>query len=579
MREYEPTGLAEQTHNDRYALGDEPYDMACSRVAHHVARAESDQNNWGQQFFRIMSEGLFSPGGRIWYGAGRPNAQLLNCFVLPVSDSREGWGQLFYDTTVVSGTGGGIGVNFGAVRGADYPIRGTGGVASGAVSVMHMQSGLGHGIVQGGSRRTALMQSLPLNHPDIREFLNVKKDREALTNANLSIIIPKSMPTYKLLEAIKNGDEIPLEWEGKPDRFGRTINATELWETIVHNAWENGEPGVLNQYLANRESNISHRYDLSTTNPCGEIWLPEYGCCCLGALVLPRFISGGQVDWQLLEQTVTTSIRFLDDVLSVNQYPLDAIKQMCQAERRIGLGVMGLHSMMLDLGMKYSASSAFVGDLFRFIRDSAYRASIDLAKEKGAYPLYTPQHLASDFSRRLPKSIRAGIKEHGIRNVAMLTIAPTGTTSMVQGVTAGIEPVYSPVYIKTVREKGKKTKRTLVISQDYADHTDICEGALDIPVESHFAVQTAAQPYVDNAVSKTINLAKDYPVENLSKVWRENLEHLKGTTLYRDGSRANQPNEHVPFADTLDVIASWKGPIDNQGNFSVEACRNGVCEI
>lgn len=577
---FEPVGLGKQIQESRYALDGETWDESCLRVSTWVASAEADNRKEVLDAFNdVLLSGRFSPGGRIWYGAGRKNAQALNCFVLPVSDSREGWGQLFYDTTVVSGTGGGIGVNFGSIRGSGYPIRGTGGTASGAVSVMRMQSALGKGVVQGGSRRTALMQSLPINHPDIAEFVNVKKNRQELENANLSVIIPKNLNTHKLVEMIRSGKHLPLEFEGQEDLFDRYVDAGELWHTIVQNAWEGGEPGVLNAYLANQSSHISYAHDLVTTNPCGEIWLPEYGCCCLGALVLPRFVSNGQVDWELLNKTIGTSVRFLDNVLTVNQYPLEAIRRMSMNERRIGLGVMGLHSMLLDLGIRYSESHDFLHELFRFIQHSAYYYSCMLAAEKGSFALYT-QEFAEARSLNLNTRLRNKIREYGLRNCAMLTIAPTGTTSMVQGVTSGIEPMYSPTYIRRVKNRrGVKDTETLVISEDYSDHPDIAEGAFDITPDGHFAVQKIAQRYFDNAVSKTINLPKDQSIDGLSDTWLKYLPHLKGTTLYREGSREWEPLEHIPTEDSISVIAGWEGPIDNQGNFSVEACKDGSCSI
>ena len=355
---FTPTGLGASIQEDRYALEGETWEQSCHRVSAAVAVAEMMRGRSTlpkaiyNQFYKSIVNGLFSPGGRVWYGAGRQNQAMMNCNVLPVSDSREGWGQLFYDTTVVSGTGGGIGVNFSKIRGKDYPIKGTGGTASGAVSVMKMQSGLGKGIVQGGSRRTALMHSLDINHPDIEEFINVKKDRKQLENANLSLIIPANMPAEFFVSAVKYGLDIPLQFDGKDDIFGRSINAKSFWEVVSHNAWEGGEPGVLNSYLANRESNMWYRYPLETTNPCGEQFLPAYGSCCLGALVLPRFVQEGQTDWKLLARTIHTAVRFLDDVLDVNQFPIQQIADISAGERRIGLGVMGLHSMLLDLGIQ-----------------------------------------------------------------------------------------------------------------------------------------------------------------------------------------------------------------------------------
>lgn len=448
---------------------------------------------------------------------------------------------------------------------------------------MKAQNAIGEQIIAGGSRRTALMQCLNIDHPDILEFISAKTERHELNNANISIVIPKHLKDTDFVEAVRFGDHIPTSHNGK--FAGEFIKADEVWEKIVHNAWESGEPGVLNGYLANKTNSISYAHDLISTNPCGEIWLPGYGCCDLGALVLPRFVdSFGKVEYFKLKDAITWAVRFLDNVLTVTQYPLPEIKEMAQAERRIGMGVMGLHSMLLDMNVSYSSSDDEVAELFEAIQDNAYLASARLSQEKGSFALYDPNQY------RLPlNGLDAGVRDeclkYGLRNCALLTVAPTGTTSMVQGVTSGIEPMFSPIYIRRRFVNGEIVgdryhQSTLVISKDFTDHIGIAEGAYDVTPEGHFKVQALVQKYMDNAVSKTINLPKAYDEENLSDLWLDYLPQVKGSTFYREGSRANEPLEYVPTKDALEVLQNWKGDVENEdGTTSIDACITGLCDI
>src|SRR3989304_379608 len=355
------------------------------RVAEHVAAAEdaSKRLKWQERFYREIISKRFMPGGRIWYGSGRPKAQLLNCFVVPISDSREGWGDYLRESLIISGTGGGLGCNFSPVRPNGSEVKGTGGFATGPVSIMRMDNGVGLELVAGGGRRMAKMSCLNVTHPDIWDFLNAKLTDGQLSTTNISVVI--NFDHNEFVKLVKENGEIELEWAGR--KTGQTINAKELWDTIVENAWNNGEPGVLNGYEANKQNNIYYYKPLVSTNPCGEIWLEPYGCCCLGALVLPRFVKDESFDFEALEETIRIAIRFLDNVLTVNHYPFDKIKENCEEVRRIGLGVMGLHTMLLELGLKYSSTQAFefVDKLFSFIKHAAYDTSIMLAQEKGPF--------------------------------------------------------------------------------------------------------------------------------------------------------------------------------------------------
>ena len=391
---YQPTGLALEIFQSRHASHpEETWAEACARVATHVSNAESGGQRalWRDSFQAALLDNTFMPGGRIWYGSGRPRGNLLNCFVVPTADSREGWGRTLSDTVVISGTGGGVGINFSPTRERGAAVHGTGGTATGAVSEMEMVNGVGNVLKMGGGRRVALMFGLSASHPDIVEFMNKKLDRNELNNANVSVVFDEDPEAF--FDLVKSGADFPLVHKGR--QVG-SIPAAELWRRLVDNARKpregqgGGEPGLLNGYLANRMSNIWYVEPLICTNPCGEIWLSAYDGCCLGALVLPRFVRGGKVQWEHLRDVVALGVRFLDDVLTVNQYPLPEIAEKCGQLRRIGLGITGLHHMLLELGLGYNAPEGleFVDKLMKAIKHASYEASSDIAREKGSFPAF-----------------------------------------------------------------------------------------------------------------------------------------------------------------------------------------------
>lgn len=506
-----------------------------------------------------------------------------NCFVIPVDDSREGWGKMLYDTTVISGLGGGIGANYSKPRPRGFAIKGTGGVSTGAVSAMKMQDGIANELRQGGGRRAALMQCLNINHPDLEEFLHVKLDRGELENANISVVL--NLPTDEFVRLVQEDGDIIMEYNGLPT--GQTLKAREVWDTLVKNAWDSGEPGVLNGHLANKMNNIWYYEELISTNPCGEIWLGAYDCCDLGSLVLPRFVNDGEFDWDMFDESIRLAVRFLDNVLDVNYFPLPEIQEKCHMNRRLGAGVMGLHTMLLKLGLRYDSEEGFefVDRLFEFYKNTAYDASATLAAEKGPFPGFDrDKYLQGGFAKTLKRGIRNKIKSNGLRNCALMTIAPTGTTSMVAGVTSGIEPLFAPVYWRRYRisdEKGRdQKKQELVITEEYKEFGEIAVGAYDIPVRAHFEMQKTVQTHIDNAVSKTINLPKDYSLDNLSDIWLEYVGYCKGSTIYRQGSRGEEPLEHIPVAEAKAIIEAEGITVDaNIAEINSMECVNGVCEV
>lgn len=583
---YEPTGLSLEIFQSRHAAHDkETWTEACDRVATHVANAESGEarNEWKNNFNEVLNNNLLMPGGRIWYGSGRARGQLLNCFVVGAGDSREAWGKTVSDSIVISGTGGGVGVSCSPVRPRGTPIRGTGGVATGAVSLMEIINAAGDVIKAGGGRRTALMLALDINHGDIIEFLDKKLDLKQLNNANVSVIFDENPEVFFLY--VKENKDWPLIHQGK--EVGK-IPARELWSRIVNNALANGEPGLLNGYLANKMSNIWYVEKLTCTNPCGEIWLSPYDCCCLAALVLPRFVNDNRdVNWELLEKTVKTGVRFLDNVLTVNQYPLPEIAAKCSQLRRIGLGVTGLHHMLLELGLKYNSDRGleFVDKLMNKIKNWSYEASSELAAEKGAFPAFdVEKYLKGGFARTLKPSLREMIRRNGIRNCALLTIAPTGTISMVCNTSSGIEPIFAAAYERRYRKQDDQGNDYLAMEivvdpmfQRFVNEERGVKhfvGAHDLSIEDHLEMQRTCQRHVDNAVSKTINLPHGTSPEKLSELYMEYMPELKGVTVYPDGSRENQPLTPLSLDEAIELAVGARAMAT-----SADPCRSGACEI
>ena len=566
-------GFSDRIFRERYAITpDETWEMACARVSRYIASAELNgkSRHTEDDFFRELTSNRFMPGGRIWYGCGRPKGQLLNCFVqgCDYMDSREGWGKVTSDSIIISGTGGGIGINFSPVRPRGSEIRGHSGRATGSVSLMEIINSAGEVIRAGGGRRTAIMMCLNHDHPDLMEFMDKKLDLGQLNNANVSVVFMNE-PIEKFLAKVDRDEMHNLMWNGE---VVRQVPARHIWNKILDNAVKCGEPGILNGWLWNEQNNIHYYQPLISTNPCGEIALEKYGCCDLGALVLPRFIVDGRLDRRQLARTISTGVRFLDNVLDVNNYPLAEIKENCEQVRRIGLGVMGLHDMLVLLGMKYTSSEAkdFVRSLFSFIRNKSYDASIDLSIEKGQFPaLNRSKFIESGFCQKsLSEGRRERILMHGIRNCAVLTIAPTGTTSIVAGCTSGIEPMYTAAYRRRFRS-GDDLQEEIVMHpmmdqllQDDDDRVKLYESALNISPDDHIEMQAICQKYVDNAISKTINLPENYTSKDIDPILRRWISQLKGVTLYRSGSRGESPIEPLTVEQAMSL-----------------GCKGGSCDL
>ncbi len=618
---FQPSGYSLEIFQKRYALHEnETWDEACRRLSKHVSSAETSDKitKYEDLFYKELSSNRFMPGGRIWYGSGRSKGGLLNCFVIEPEDSREGWGKTVSDMIIISGLGGGVGLNFSKIRPRGANIRGTGGQATGAVSLMEIINAAGDVIKGGGGRRVALMECLNIDHPDLLEFLDKKcfklgktkkdlyeaflkfnprlksdesfckdlkevlaneKERKifyemvkatsdkVLQNANVSVVIPKGKQD-DFIEAVKTDGDWKLSWRG--EEFS-TVKAKDIWKRLVDNAYESAEPGILNFDLAERMSNISYIEKISSTNPCGEIPMNKNSVCCLGAIVLPRFIDNEEFDWDKLAETINVAVRFLDNVLDVNIYPIPETKESSQKFRRIGLGVMGLHDTLLGLSYKYSSKEGleFVDKLFDFIKRRAYEASCFLAAEKGSFPAFDFEgYSKSGFYQQLPKSAKSRIKHTGIRNCALLTIAPTGTTSIVSNVTSGVEPIFAYAYERRYYDQDE-IKTALVFHDLFKKFTEEgkdtshFESTYDLDVKDHLEIQKICQKHIDQAISKTINIPSGYNKSGLYDLLLEYLPYLKGITIYVDGSRGAAPLKSL----TLE-----------EANLKL-ACPNGVCEL
>ena len=579
---FKPEGFSLEIFKKRYSFTEnETWEEACRRVSKQVSIAELPDkvNKYEEKFYEELINNRFVPGGRIWYNSGRPNPQLLNCFVLGSElDSREGWGNIAKEMIITSMSGGGCGVDFSDVRPKGATIAGQKGSAPGAVELMKLLNGCADPIRAGGQRRTALLFSLNLHHPDILDFLDSKFNDKALQNANISV---KCKNVKDFIKAVKKDGDWELHWKGK---YKKSCKARILWDKIVKNAYMTAEPGFLNWELVENENTISYVKTMTCTNPCGEIVLPEYGSCDLGHLVLTRFIKDGEVDWHEMGNTIRIAVRFLDNVLSVNKYPLEEMKIEAEKFRRIGLGTTALADMLAILGYRYGSPEAnkFVDKLFRFISKQAYESSVMLAIEKGAFPECNfMEHVQTGYVKRMTKKIKSLIEDHGIRNCALLTQAPTGTVSILSGnCSSGIEPMFAPAYERRWLDGDKKQKELVfhpLCEQFIKEGKDVSHfvGANDLSVRDHMEIQKVIQNHIDNSISKTINIPKTYDIKEMSEIWLEYLPHLKGATFYRDGSR-DAPLKPVKLEDAIKRKKIEKVKVEAA---HVDDCPGGKCEI
>lgn len=545
-----------------------------ARIASALAAAEAPEarTRWQQGFRAALEDFRFLPGGRIIAGAGTGRrVTLLNCFVMGlIEDSMEGIFRALHEGALTMQQGGGIGYDFSTLRPRGTPARSTGATASGPVSFMHVWDAMCATVLSTGARRGAMMATLRCDHPDILEFVDAKRERGALTRFNISVQV-----TDAFVEAVRADADWPLvfpeqalggsrgtcldrRWPGEPGpvrcRVLASMPAHELWDRIMRAAYQQAEPGVLFIDRINEWNNLGYRENLSATNPCGEIPLPPYGACDLGSVNLARLVRGpftpsASIDFRALRALVPLAVRMLDNVIDISRYPLPQQADTERGCRRIGLGLTGLADALIMLGLRYDRAAArrLAARVMRAICYEAYRASTALAAEKGAFPqLDLDAYLQRPFIRALPQRLQAAIARHGIRNSHLTAIAPTGTISLfADNVSSALEPVFDFRFRRAVRQRDGRL-RSFGVRDDAYVHWLGCGGDPDGPLPApfltahevaprdHLAMQAALQPFVDSAISKTINVPASFPFGDFRDLYLRAWElGLKGCTSFR----------------------------------------------
>ena len=637
MAQVKLSDLGQEIFESRYAYpGETKWSDRAKVIAKTVASAErdDDKEKVEKMFYDSIGSGDLIPGGRIIFGAGRNRGHhnLLNCYVIIPEDDVESIGQTVSDMYKISCAGGGVGFNVSKIRPKGDHIGSVKTSAPGSVSVLKMINEVGEHVRAGKNRRTALMGILNVTHPDLLEFLHVKLDQGELNNFNISVAITnrfleavelnedwyfsfnnKEYHSYELFRIGYNSEGTPttqdrisvialdeedalaraenfhkVGWTDTFEMIGqKDIKAKELWDMIWKNSVESGDPGIYNIDLANSYTNVSYFESLDSTNPCGEISLPSYGNCCLGNINLNNMVlgDGSDVDWKRLAKTVRTGVRFLDNVLTINTFPTEECKKVGERSRRVGLGVTGLHYMLIKLGIRYGSEKCleFLERLFATIRDEAYKMSIYLARDKKPFPEFDyKKYLNEEFARTLPARIRMLIKRYGIRNAVLLTIPPCGTISMLHGVSSGIEPIFSAMYNRRYRHNNI-WKEQLVVDPLFEEFHNgnkplgAFVGAYDVTPEEHIKVQATVQKYIDSCISKTINLPSESDTDDFSQVALDYAPYMKGLTVYRAGSKGNEPLQAIPL--TEENISKYMGTQDTTEVAAGDACSltGGAC--
>lgn len=542
------------------------------RVAAGIAAIETTpelQQTWTERFRWLLDDWKFVPGGRILTAAGTDQQlSYYNCYVLDLPrDSRGGILKTLGEMTEIMSRGGGVGITLSSLRPRHAYVKGVNGRSSGAVSWGALYSFVTGLIEQGGSRRGALLLLLADWHPDVIEFIISKRKSGNITNANISVAI-----SDKFMQAVKeDGDwhlrfpdtsepEYDTVWDGDIDKWEaaghkvhiyRTLKARELWQTIIQSAWASAEPGLLFLERINKMANSWYFAPLIGVNPCGEEPLPGNGVCNLGAINLSKFYDEEHHDvaWDDLRETVRYGVRFLDNVVDVNPYFFEKTARQQLNERRVGLGTMGLAELMIRLGIRYGSDESlnFLDRLYGFITTEAYLMSAEIAAEKGAFPQFNAKKfLQSGFMKAMPEHVRKAVRQKGIRNVTLVTVAPTGTTGTLVNTSTGVEPFFSWSYYRKSR-LGVHEEQVLLVKRWFEQHPgetelpDYFVTAMDLPPEDHVRVQGAVQRWIDSSISKTANLPNHYTVEQTRALYELMYDlGCKGGTVYRDGSRDEQ---------------------------------------
>jgi len=516
------------------------------RIARALAAVETDPAAWEDRFYRALEDFRFLPAGRITAGAGTGRAvTLFNCFVMgTIPDSMAGIFDMLKEAALTMQQGGGIGYDFSTIRPRGAEVKGVAADASGPLSFMDVWDAMCRTIMSAGSRRGAMMATMRCDHPDIEAFIDAKKDPARLRMFNLSVLV-----TDAFMEAVRADAPWDLAFGG---RVYRTLPARDLWNRIMRSTYDVAEPGVIFIDRVNAMNNLAYCETIAATNPCGEQPLPPYGACLLGSINLARLVTdpfgpGAGLDMAALDDLVRTAVRMMDNVVDASRFPLPRQAEEARLKRRIGLGVTGLADALLMVGLRYGSDAAVAATegWMHAIARAAYLASVDLAREKGAFPLFdADRYLASGSLRHMDADVRAAIARHGIRNALLTSIAPTGTISLYAGnVSSGIEPVFAYAYTRKVLQKdGSRTEEEVV---DYAvalwrrrfgdaPLPDWFVNAQTLAPMDHVRMQAAAQKWVDSSISKTINCPADIGFEAFKDVYLAAWDMgCKGCTTYR----------------------------------------------
>ena len=548
-----PMPISQQIWDMKYRLKDQngaflehTVEDTWRRIAVALSKAEANPKKWESIFYDSLTDFKFLPAGRIIAGSGTArNVTLFNCFVMGViPDSMSGIFDMLKEAALTMQQGGGIGYDFSTIRPKGSIVKGIAADASGPVSFMDVWDSMCRTIMSAGSRRGAMMATMRCDHPDIEEFIAAKSDSKKLRMFNLSVLVSDAF-----MEALKKGEDWRLTFN---DKIYKVIKAADLWDKIMRATYNYAEPGVIFIDRINEANNLSYCETITATNPCGEQPLPPYGACLLGSINLARLVEypfgeNAHLDVSQLENLVATAVRMMDNVIEVSQFPLEVQKLEALNKRRIGLGVTGLADALLMVGLRYGSDEAVekTEEWMKLIARASYKASINLAKEKGAFSLFDPEKLiASGNMKQMDDDIKQAVRKFGIRNALLTSIAPTGTISLYAGnVSSGIEPVFAYSYTrKVLQNDGSHIEEEVV---DYAVQMwrdkfgdaqlpDYFVSAQNLTPSDHVKMQAAAQKWVDSSISKTINCPEDISFDDFKEVYMQAYDTgCKGCTTYR----------------------------------------------